>query len=209
MLASRLNLVRFASPRFRAFSTSVPISADSSSKKRNEPRYNYVANPFDSTPDPDQANYKLVTAKEIANRQTPPKRVKMLVRDFIDDCLYNPHYGYFSTQAVIFDPDKIAGPVKKGIGALKQENVAAALQVRNRAEGFDFAKMRNSREFEDEIARRYGEFEMGGTGVGKGPGRQVWHTPTELFKVRLLYPTCFWQLELTAILHFSHGTVER
>lgn len=43
--------------------------------------------------------------------------------------------------------------------------------------------MRSSREFEDEIARRYGEFEANDGKVGKGPGRQVWHTPTELFKV--------------------------
>lgn len=99
----------------------------------------------------------------------------MLARDFIDDCLYNPHYGYFSTQAVIFDPDQVPGVGRK-------EVPGAAL--RTRAEGFDFASMRNSREFEDEIARRYGEFEAVDGVVGKGPGRQVWHTPTELFKVR-------------------------
>lgn len=141
--------------------------------RRNEPRFNYISNPFDSTPDPDQDSYRRVTAKELVNRSSPPRRVKMLVRDFIDDCLYNPNYGYFSTQAVIFDPDQV--PERKGASG---ENSL----LRTRAEGFDFAQMRNSREFEDEIARRYGEFEATTGGSGKGPGRQVWHTPTELFK---------------------------
>lgn len=151
---------------------SVPSTTSPTASKGKEPRFNYVANPFDSTPDPDVASYRMVTAKELANRKTPPRRVKMLARDFIDDCLYNPHYGYFSTQAVIFDPDEVPGKGKKTGGALA-----------SRAEGFDFGKMRNTPEFEDEIARRYGEFEGTAGGVGKGPGRQVWHTPTELFKV--------------------------
>ncbi|KAK4703887.1 hypothetical protein P7C70_g2325, partial [Phenoliferia sp. Uapishka_3] len=98
----------------------------------------------------------------------------MLARDFIDDCLYNPNYGYFSTQAVIFDPDQIPKKARVTPG----ENA----MLRNRAEGFDFRQMRNERAFEDEIARRYGEFESATGGAGKGPGRQVWHTPTELFK---------------------------
>lgn len=151
-------------------------SSSSPSPRRNEPRYNYIANPFDSTPDPDHETYRRVTAKDVANRTSPPRRVKMLARDFVDDCLYNPNYGYFSTQAVIFDPDEIPkrGRAQPGENAL----------LRTRAEGFDFARMRNSRAFEDEIARRYGEFEAADPSGGKGPGRQVWHTPTELFKVR-------------------------
>ncbi|KAL8286850.1 hypothetical protein RQP46_003856 [Phenoliferia psychrophenolica] len=165
------------SPSLRRTTARVRCASSSSSSqppRRNEPRYNYIANPFDSTPDPDQDTYRRVTAKDIANRTSPPRRVKMLARDFVDDCLYNPNYGYFSTQAVIFDPDEIP---KKG-RATPGENAL----LRTRAEGFDFAQMRNSRAFEDEIARRYGEFESADASGGKGPGRQVWHTPTELFK---------------------------
>ena len=105
----------------------------------------------------------------------------MLARDFIDDCLYNPFYGYFSTQAVIFDPDAVS---KKGNGGAAGARVGGGTALQgSRAEGFEFGKLRNTTEFEDEIARRYGEFE-GLDGAGeKGPGRQVWHTPTELFKV--------------------------
>ena len=127
----------------------------------------------------------------------------MLARDFIDDCLYNPHYGYFSTQAVIFDPDAIAQG--KGKGKAKGNG------VRGRAEGFDFNSFSGSTAFEDEIARRYGEFEgldAGAKGVAKGPGRQVWHTPTELFKVRLasLLPP---QSSIADEGRTSHGMVER
>lgn len=182
----RRTLARSAVPHIRKItsstSTLAPPPSVKNNKKRNEPRYNYIANPFDSTPDPDAADYKLVTAKDIANRTTPPRRVKMLARDFIDDCLYNPHYGYFSTQAVIFDPDEVPGKNKQKEKVIEASSVEG-VELRSRAEGFDFASMRNSTEFEDEIARRYGEFEGIDSGVGKGPGRQVWHTPTELFKV--------------------------
>ncbi|CAB4480646.1 unnamed protein product [Rhizophagus irregularis] len=41
-------------------------------------------------------NYPRLTARQTALRTTPPKGAQMLVRDFIDDSLYNPNYGYFS-----------------------------------------------------------------------------------------------------------------
>lgn len=40
-------------------------------------------------PDPDHVTYRRVTAKDLAHRKHSPTRVKMLVRDFIDDSLYN------------------------------------------------------------------------------------------------------------------------
>ncbi|GAA93545.1 uncharacterized protein L969DRAFT_25194 [Mixia osmundae IAM 14324] len=85
----------------------------------------------------------------------------MLARDFIDDSLYNPNYGYFPTQAEIFDPD-----------SLHSEDVAS---VESGQRGFDFGSLRRGSDFADELARRYGESEAGAR-------RQVWHTPTELFK---------------------------
>ncbi|KAH6916049.1 S-adenosyl-L-methionine-dependent methyltransferase [Coprinopsis sp. MPI-PUGE-AT-0042] len=76
----------------------------------------------------------------------------MLVRDFIEDSLYNPNYGYFPKQATIFETD---------------------------SDSFDFQSLRNSIEFQEKVAEKY-------TGYGsdnyEGPGRQIWHTPTELFK---------------------------
>ncbi|KAK7008147.1 protein arginine methyltransferase NDUFAF7 [Favolaschia claudopus] len=76
----------------------------------------------------------------------------MLVRDWIEDSLYNPNYGYFPKQAVIFDTQNIT---------------------------FDFGRLRNSVEFQVEIGRQYAKY---GADQLQGPGRQIWHTPTELFK---------------------------
>ena len=71
------------------------------------------------------------------------------------DSLYNPSYGYFSKQAVIFSP----------------------------GEPFDFTSMRDELEFNSELGRRYTEFEdyLDDTD-GENPTRQLWHTPTELFR---------------------------
>lgn len=76
----------------------------------------------------------------------------MLVRDFIEDSLYNPHYGYFPRQATIFTA----------------------------TDPINFNAMRNAVQFQEEVAKRYQAFEVD----EEGPGRQIWHTPTELFKVR-------------------------
>ena len=76
----------------------------------------------------------------------------MLVRDFIEDSLYNPNYGYFPRQATIFTA----------------------------TDPINFKDMRNASEFQAEVAKRYEAFEVD----EEGPGRQIWHTPTELFKVR-------------------------
>jgi hypothetical protein len=92
----------------------------------------------------------------------------MLVRDFIDDSLYNvslfgvvidkaltqkPNYGYFPKNATIFTPP---------------------------AKGFDFSSFRDATAFQEAVAERYDtEYDDNRPGLG----RQVWHTPTELFKV--------------------------
>ncbi|SCV70325.1 BQ2448_1719 [Microbotryum intermedium] len=179
-----------SSPSTTATTATTNQRPDLRARSSREPRYNYVSNPFDDTPDPDVSHYPLVTAKELASRRIPPRRVRMLARDFIDDCLYNPHYGYFSTQAVIFDPDQIGA--EAGVGPAAATTTTTGLsngkgkqvdEARVGAEGFDFGSLRTTAQFEDEIARRYGEFEgLNKGGVGRGPGRQVWHTPTELFK---------------------------
>ncbi|GAA6062918.1 hypothetical protein JCM10212_007149 [Sporobolomyces blumeae] len=136
----------------------------------------------------------------------------MLVREFVDDCLYNPNYGYFSTKVDIFDPDSVATTAGRSAPATSESGNEGSRrtargtrgeEIRDRpsrraqvqlareelmAEGFDFSSFRTTAEFEEEVARRYMAFEgleegAGSVGsVGKGPGRQVWHTPTELFK---------------------------
>ncbi|KAG6833237.1 hypothetical protein H0H87_009858 [Tephrocybe sp. NHM501043] len=76
----------------------------------------------------------------------------MLVRDFIDDSLYNPNYGYFPKQATIFNTDDST---------------------------VNFDSLRDSVEFQEEVAQKYAAY---GADKHDGPGRQLWHTPTELFK---------------------------
>jgi len=122
-------------------------------------KVNYNADiSFSTTVDPKYLQYPFLSSRDLESYHNPPKRVRMLVRDFIEDSLYNPHYGYFSKRATIFTAPDCGG-----------------------AEGgFDFNNYRDNAEFEANVARRYKEI---GDGEEDGPGRQLWHTPTELFQV--------------------------
>ncbi|KAJ2610411.1 hypothetical protein EV177_003987 [Coemansia sp. RSA 1804] len=96
----------------------------------------------------------LVTADECAVKFTkPPRNVTMLVRDFISDSLYNPAYGYFSKQALIFSPRK----------------------------EFVFSKFRDCADFLKTMGVEYQEMESELDDVRNIP-RQLWHTPTEILK---------------------------
>ncbi|KAI5798988.1 S-adenosyl-L-methionine-dependent methyltransferase [Geopyxis carbonaria] len=98
--------------------------------------------------------FPMVTAEQLSRRTQRPRRVKMLVRDYIDDALYNPHYGYFSKHAVIFETK----------------------------EPFNFAAMKDDIEFTKILADEYTRFEDALDAKEPNPLRQLWHTPTELFK---------------------------
>jgi hypothetical protein len=70
------------------------------------------------------------------------------------DSLYNPSYGYFSKQVVIFTP----------------------------GEPFDFNSLENEPEFHNLLGKRYTEFEDKLDLKEPNDSRQLWHTPTELFR---------------------------
>ncbi|KAF8587854.1 DUF185-domain-containing protein [Ramaria rubella] len=117
--------------------------------RRRPDRINYNPNVFEDG-DIDYSQFERVTAAQLALSKAYPRKVKMLVRDYIEDSLYNPHYGYFSKEAIIFSSK----------------------------EPFHFASIRDSREFDGQVFTSYGNYQSD----ARGPGRQVWHTPTELFK---------------------------
>ncbi|KAI2468732.1 DUF185-domain-containing protein [Annulohypoxylon bovei var. microspora] len=100
--------------------------------------------------------FPTVTANSLRTKSERPRQVKMLMRDFIEDSLYNPHYGYFSKQVVIFTP----------------------------GEPFDFNSIPDEPSFYSELGRRYTEFEdaLDARDNRIDDTRQIWHTPTELFR---------------------------
>ena len=78
----------------------------------------------------------------------------MLARDFIEDSLYNPNYGYFSKHATIF----------------------------NSSEPFDFPGIADEAAFNRLVDKSYIEFEDALDAKEPDETRQLWHTPTELFR---------------------------
>jgi hypothetical protein len=148
----------------RLFSVTASRQAKSPARRNpDEPRdkWNYNYTSFNEKPSEEHIGYKLVNANALETGTTPPRKVKMLARDFIEDSLYNPNYGYFPKQATILDT---------------QDHIV------------NFTTLRDSAEFQEEVGQKYAAY---GADRRDGPGRQLWHTPTELFKARLLTPSLY------------------
>lgn len=111
----------------------------------------------------DPSKLRRLSAEQLATHRAPPKGVKVLVRDFIHDALYNPHYGYFSHRAVIFSPP---APL-------------------------DFRQMRNAAEFDETVARVYADISQARGTSTPTIGAQLWHTPVELFQVSACRPSIY------------------
>lgn len=50
--------------------------------------------------------YPETNSAKMGRMKHRPRKVKMLASDFIEDSLYNPHYGYFSKEVEIFHSDE-------------------------------------------------------------------------------------------------------
>lgn len=99
-------------------------------------------------------NFDLITFNSLSSNinQIPHESI-MLTRDFIDLCLYHSKFGYFSKQALIFSPSR---PI-------------------------EFNKIENDIQFSKVLEGLYKNLDDRLEDVDDKM-RQVWHTPTELFK---------------------------
>lgn len=136
------------------------------------------------------SRYPLTNAAKLNKRSTRPLSVKMLTGDFIDDSLYNVNYGYFSKEAVIFQPDRpfdynhLAGKdefMQKWLEAYDkydEEKAKTALQVIQRPNKKTQGKTTNSKTDKKtkDKSERSEEHQI------VKPSLQLWHTPTELFQ---------------------------
>ncbi|KAK5663739.1 hypothetical protein OQA88_4170 [Cercophora sp. LCS_1] len=127
---------------------------DAVANRRNESNWQQRTMLLPEDRSEEYKRYPMVTAEDLRGRKERPRRVKMLMRNFIEDSLYNPHYGYFSKQVVIFSP----------------------------GEPFHFPLLKDEVEFQDILSRRYVEFEDALDAVAPSDTRQLWFTPTELFR---------------------------
>lgn len=137
------------------------------------------------------SRYPLTNPAKLNKRTTRPTSVKMLTSDFIEDSLYNVNYGYFSKEAVIFQPDRpfdynhLAGQDEfmqkwlqaydkydqentKTLQVIKRPNKSSKTEDKTKAKSPGASKTAEPIKSEqDQIVK---------------PSLQLWHTPTELFQ---------------------------
>ncbi|ORZ31480.1 S-adenosyl-L-methionine-dependent methyltransferase [Catenaria anguillulae PL171] len=104
-----------------------------------------------------RSQFKDYTLEKVMATTDPPVCSVMTSRDFIHNSLYNPHYGYFSKQARIWQM----------------------------LEPIDCTQLRSTLEFMNTVGEQYAKIEAEleqEARVVDDVTRQIWHTPTELFK---------------------------
>ena len=167
----------------RLQSRSIATERGGKSLSKNESDWQQRSNAFPADKSDEYMKFPMVTAKDLRGRKARPRKVRMLMRDFIEgwspgflsqspvsghpltrrafasaktDSLYNPNYGYFSKQVVIFSP----------------------------GEPFNFPSLDSELQFHSVLSKRYTEFEddLDAAEVEPSDTRQLWYTPTELFR---------------------------
>lgn len=134
--------------------------------------------------------YPLTNSKKLARQKTRPKKVKMTACDFIDDALYNPHYGYFSKEVEIFQP---ANPFDyQNIRDIEEfydswKNEYRKMEAPSLLSSTVEDRKRKEEPLNSQYARRAVTFKERETKLNekilpKSNNLQVWHTPTSLFQ---------------------------
>jgi SAM-dependent MidA family methyltransferase len=135
------------------------------------------------------SRYPTTNPSKLNKRIDRPNSVKMLTSDFIDDSLYNVNYGYFSKEAVIFQPDRpfdynhLAGQdefMQKWLQAYDkydQEKINALQVIKRPTSGTESSKPedKNKNKTTDK-SQDVEDYQI------VKPSLQLWHTPTELFQ---------------------------
>ncbi|UZJ51304.1 hypothetical protein CBS101457_000624 [Exobasidium rhododendri] len=193
--------------RVKDSNASFPMAPSKDNNDRHRTQYN--VDPFSLLPTQEHYTFPLVTASSLAKGTIRPRKVRMLARDFIHDSLYNPHYGYFSRHAILlpdgakqdrnYDFSKIKNEkdfmvaVEERYGefeeSLKKDDEIHQDTMRGKRktpyafskEGMEAAQTKGKL---DAARQAQSEKEAGehDRDVKAMAARQVWHTPTELFK---------------------------
>ncbi|KTW30702.1 hypothetical protein T552_00414 [Pneumocystis carinii B80] len=95
-----------------------------------------------------------VNSMSLLTNKEPPRLVQMLVRDFIEDSLYNPFYGYYNKHSCILSIPS----------------------------SFEFSKIKDNNSFQKKLGKIYENYDKMAVQKGMKLPNQLWHTPTELFK---------------------------
>lgn len=111
--------------------------------------------PFEGSVNDVYKSFPTITSEQQQNRRLRPKGAIMPTSDFIEDLLYNKHYGYFLKEVEIYQPDK----------------------------PFDYNNVKDVDEFVLNWRLSYTKYHhsLPGKESTKQKSLQLWHTPTELF----------------------------
>ncbi|PLW19100.1 hypothetical protein PCANC_08276 [Puccinia coronata f. sp. avenae] len=152
-------------------------------------RYNYIQDEFSegeslnqliSQFSQDSRILQLQTADQLAKFNHPPSPSICLARDFIHDSLYNPNYGYFFNQVEIFD--RASHTLQALLNPAHPSDWTKSFEDDLYAEYFDPSSAQHQNQLLVRRQRHDDQQQEPPSSSSSSDQRQIWHTPTELFK---------------------------
>lgn len=130
--------------------------------------------------------FPLVTSKKLSRLSDRPRQVRMLAREFMEDSLYNPNYGYFSKEVEIFTPSQ---PFEYGSISNVDEFMYEWTKEFKDFQG-PTKRAESTQKVEQKVETKTTKKSQLSSAATKSQAaarpskisRQVWHTPTELFQ---------------------------